>query len=220
MSRRALRRSRRHPSGLRNASIVRFRTSPKYSPSLGFASSWTRLDPVPTVVFAHFDPSTTQTTRSRSKLLHARCGLAMAPGQHHRDGPGVHPNIIRSAFGWTITLHQHRPISKGATPARDRPFVEARLPSDARCASPGCVRAFTLRATRPTSSGFRARTRWRACSASRALRDTSRRDAFPVGKPANPPREHWAHWRSFDRHVPSAAVVSTDLEVLRYRGPA
>jgi hypothetical protein len=31
--------------------------------------------------------------------------------------------------------------------------------------------------------------RWWACSATPALRDTSRRDAFPVGKPTNPPHE-------------------------------
>jgi hypothetical protein len=36
---------------------------------------------------------------------------------------------------------------------------------------------------------FEHEARWWAYSASPALRDTFRRDAFPVGKPANTPRE-------------------------------
>jgi hypothetical protein len=36
---------------------------------------------------------------------------------------------------------------------------------------------------------FEREARWEAYSASPTLRDTFRRDAFPVGKPANPSRE-------------------------------
>jgi hypothetical protein len=51
------------------------------------------------------------------------------------------------------------------------------------CARIRCVHHDRLRLD------FEREARWEAYSASPALRDTLRRDAFPVGKPANPPRE-------------------------------
>jgi hypothetical protein len=39
----------------------------------------------------------------------------------------------------------------------------------------------------------------------------------PSGSLLTPRVSFWSHWRSFDRHVPRAAVVSLDLKVSRYR---
>jgi hypothetical protein len=40
----------------------------------------------------------------------------------------------------------------------------------------------------------------------------------PSGSLLTPRVSFWTHWRSFDRHVPRAAVVSLDLKVSSYRG--
>jgi hypothetical protein len=39
----------------------------------------------------------------------------------------------------------------------------------------------------------------------------------PSGSLLTPRVSFWTHWRSFDRHVPCAVVVSLDLKVSRYR---
>ena len=81
-----------------------------------------------------------------------------------------------------------RPIRKGAT-RHGSPLLEVRLPHDelarrlAVCALVRCVHHDRL------CLDFEREARWEAYSASPALRDTFRRDAFPVGKPANTPRE-------------------------------
>jgi hypothetical protein len=40
----------------------------------------------------------------------------------------------------------------------------------------------------------------------------------PSGSLLTPRASCWTRWRSFDRHVPSAAVVPLDMEVSSYRG--
>jgi hypothetical protein len=42
----------------------------------------------------------------------------------------------------------------------------------------------------------------------------------PSGSLLTPRVSFWTHWRSFDRHVPCAVVVSLDLKVSSYRGLA
>ena len=80
------------------------------------------------------------------------------------------------------------PIRKGTT-RHGSPLLEVRLPHDelarrlAVCAHIRCVHDDRL------CLDFEREARWWAYSASPALRDTFRRDAFPVGKPANTPRE-------------------------------
>ena len=76
---------------------------------------------------------------------------------------------------------------KGAT-RHGSPLLEVRSPHD-DCSSLGLVCANTLR--HPTDFVWisSARLDGEAYSASPTLRDTFRRDAFPVGKPANPSRE-------------------------------
>jgi hypothetical protein len=81
-----------------------------------------------------------------------------------------------------------RSTKKKGRPGTDRPFWKfAGLATIARrlvvCAQIRCVHHDRLRLD------FELEARWRACSATLALRDTFRRDAFPVGKPADPPRE-------------------------------
>ena len=90
---------------------------------------------------------------------------------------------IINALSW-----RQSPIRKGAT-RHGSPLLEVRLPHDelarrlAVCAHIRCVHHDRL------CLDFEREARWWAYSASPALRDTFRRDAFPVGKPANPPRE-------------------------------
>jgi hypothetical protein len=41
----------------------------------------------------------------------------------------------------------------------------------------------------------------------------------PSGSLLTPRASCWTRWRSFDRHVPAAAIVPRDIKVSRYRGP-
>jgi len=84
--------------------------------------------------------------------------------------------------------NRRNPIRKG-TIRHGSPLLEVRLPCDelarrlAVCMRVRCVHHDRL------CLDFEREARWWAYSASPALRDTFRRDAFPVGKPANTPRE-------------------------------
>lgn len=79
------------------------------------------------------------------------------------------------------------PIKRG-DPARIAPWKLANLATSSARHLAVCTRIRHVHHDR-LRLDFEHEARWWACSASPALRDTSRRDAFPVGKPANPPRE-------------------------------
>jgi hypothetical protein len=86
------------------------------------------------------------------------------------------------------TTQSPTPHKKRGDPARIAPFGSSlalrRVPS-----SFGYVHALRRLHHDRLCLDFEREARWWAYSASPALRDTFRRDAFPVGKPANTPRE-------------------------------
>ena len=118
----------------------------------------------------------------------------ISPGRSHTSAPSSPPmKAIEAQLGHRSPAlqplpSQHPNIRKGAT-RHGTPLLEVRLPHDelarrlAVCAHIRCVHHDRL------CLDFEREARWWAYSASPALRDTFRRDAFPVGKPANPPRE-------------------------------
>jgi len=110
-----------------------------------------------------------------------------------------------------------RPIRKGAT-RHGTPLLEVRLPHDelarrlAMCAHIRCVHHDRLCLDfEPKLDGRLIQPLLLCATRFGAMRS-------PSGSLLTPRMSFWTHWRSFDRHVPCAVVVSLDLKVSSYRG--
>ena len=156
--------------------------------------SWRNANPI---WVAETTPPTPQPPPSQQAAARAK-GEARRPAPPRQSEANAAAGRTTGGGGWVVQLnqtgraarqpHSSHQLRKG-TIRHGSPLLEVRLPHDelarrlAVCAPIRCVHHDRL------CPDFEREARWWAYSASPALRDTFRRDAFPVGKPANPPRE-------------------------------